>query len=469
MVRKIYKKVYNFSQDDILNGQVGRTLTYFSLPLVLSNLVYIVYSFVELFWLGKLGVEALAAMAYVGPIVFFFTAIGGGVISAGGIIVAQHKGAKNEKEIDYAAAQTITFIILLSFFVLIFGVLLAKPILSLLGASPKVLSLALSYLYLAFPGMILLYGFLFIRTFFRSIGNAVAQMWISSLSYGVNMIFLPLFIWGWGPFPKLGFVGVALSLLLGRGLATFLGLFLFFKGSKGIRLRLSYLLPDFAYLKYLLRLGLPISGEIAARASGTNAVLPVISLFGTTAVASFGVGYRFLSLSYAPAIGISQAIGIMAGQSIGAKKHLRVIETAKKGVGGTFLIFSLIGLFIFLQAESLVRIFISEPEVVRMASQFLKITAFSLGFSAAIRGFIGIFRGTGNTLAALMISLFTFVLFRAPLAFFLSRFFKETGIWWAFFLTSVAGASVALFWFSKGKWQKRPISPYMQISSEAEE
>ena len=458
--------MYRFSEEDILDGHVGRTLIYLSLPLVLSNIVQVAYNLIDLFWLGKLGTEALAAIAYAWPIVFFFTAIGAGIINAGGILISQHKGAKNKEEVSYSASQTITFAVLLSFVVSLFGILTAKPILRLLGASPEIIPLACSYLYVAFSGMILTYGFIISRAFFRSIGDTITPMWITILTFGANIVLEPFFIFGWSVFPEFGLSGSAMALVTTQGIATFTALFLFFRGYKGISIRLSYLLPNFSYFKRLCRVGIPLSAEIATRPLGTNAILPIVSPFGTGVVAAFGIGSRFLNLIFTPAVGISQAITTMAGQNVGANQYHRVIETAKKGIGGTFVIFALVGLVTFWQAEFLARIFTTEADVIKMVAQFLQITAFSFGFLAAIRAFIGIFRGAGNTFLAMMVSLFAFLLFRAPIALLFSRLFEETGVWLAYFFANIAGALVALFWFWKGKWQKRLVSTFAQVSSE---
>ncbi|MBU0476924.1 MATE family efflux transporter [Patescibacteria group bacterium] len=468
MPKRIYKlgeKIYRFSEEDILNGHVGRTLVYLSFPLVLSNIIQVIYNLIDLFWLGKLGTEALAAVAYAWPIVFFFTAIGAGIINAGGVLIAQHRGAKNKEEISYTASQTVTFTVLLSFFLSLFGIITAKPILRLLGASPEIIPLACSYLYIAFSGMILTYGFIISRTFFQNIGDTITPMWITILTFGANIALEPFFIFGWSVFPELGLSGAAAALVTARGIATFIAILLFSRGYKGISIRLSYLLPNFSYLKRLARVGIPLSAEIAIRPLGTNAILPIVSPFGTGVIAAFGIGSRFLDLIFTPAVGISQAIATMAGQNVGADRYHRVVETAKKGVGGTFVIFALIGLITFWQAEFLARIFTTEAHVIKMVAQFLQITAFSFGFLAAIRAFIGIFRGAGNTFLAMMVSLFTFLLFRAPIALLLSRLFEETGVWWAYFFANIAGALVALFWFWKGKWQRRLVSTFAQVSS----
>lgn len=448
---------FKFSKEDILRGPIGKSLFLLSFPLVSSNLFLMTYHLVDTFWLGKIGSQALAAIAYALPISFLVVAIGGGIANAGSILIAQHKGAKNQKGIDYAATQTFIFLTLLSFFVSLFGFFATSPFLRLLGASESILPLAQSYLQTIFLGIVLMYWFIMARNFFRGIGDSLSAMWIGFFSAALNLILDPFLIFGWGIFPRMEVQGAALATIIARGLAAFLGVLLLFRGRMGIHISFQHLKPNFSYLWRLAKLGFPVSGEISARSIGIIIILPIISSFGIATVAAYGIGSRFLTLFFMLALGISQAVNTMVAQNLGAGYFLRARATAFKGALSSFVLFSILGLLLFWQAEFFAGIFTNEVQIQKITTQFLQVISLSLGFFAIMRVFAGAFRGGGATLGAMMITFISVFIFLIPLTVVFSKLWGSTGIWWAFFVSHVAGAVLASLWFFFGKWQKRLV------------
>ncbi len=448
---------FKFSKEDILRGPVGKSLFLLSLPLVSSNLFLIAYHLIDTFWLGRVGSQALAAIAYALPVSFLVIATGGGIANAGAILIAQHKGAKNQREIDKAANQTFIFLILLSFFVTLFGFFTTIPLLRLLGASATILPLAQSYLQTIFLGIILMYWFIMARNFFRGIGDSVSAMWIGLFAVAINLVLDPFLIFGWSIFPRMEVQGAALSTVISRGLAALVGIILLFRGRMGIHISLQHLKPDFSYLGRLAKLGFPVSGEISARAIGIIIILPIISSFGIATVAAYGIGARFLTLFFMFALGISQALNTMVAQNLGAGQFLRAREVTIKAIFSTVILFFILGLVMFWQAEFLAGIFTNQIQIQKITAQFLRIISLSLGFFAIMRISAGAFRGGGATLAAMIITFSSIFIFLIPLAVIFSKFWGSTGIWWAFFASYVAGAVFAILWFFFGKWQKRLV------------
>lgn len=448
---------FKFSKEDILKGQIGKTLFLLSFPLVGSNLFLIAYHLVDTFWLGRLGSNALAAIAYALPITFLVVAVGGGIANAGSILIAQHKGAKNQTEVNKAATQTFIFLILLSILVSLLGLFTATPVLRFLGASAEILPLAQSYLQTIFLGITLMYLFIMVRNFFLGIGDSVSSMWIGVLSVLINIILDPFFIFGWSIFPRMEVQGAALATVIARGLAGLIGILLLFRGKMGIHIPFQHIKPDFFYLWRVAKLGFPVSGEIAARSIGVIIILPIISSFGIATIAAYGIGSRFLALFFMLALGISQAVNTMVGQNLGAGQFFRARETAFKAALSSFIIFSILGLLLFWQSTYLAGIFTNDTLIQKIAAQFLRIVSLSLGFFAIMRIFIGAFRGGGSTVAAMMITFVSVFIFLIPPAVYFSKIFGPPGIWWAFFSSYFGGAVFATLWFLFGKWQKRLV------------
>ncbi|WP_284011851.1 MATE family efflux transporter [Haloarcula pelagica] len=459
-----------FKGQDELNltdGDILKPLVYLSLPIVITNLLQTAYNLADTFWLGRYSTDALAAISFGFPMVFLLISLGMGLSVAGSVLVAQHTGAEETRKAEYAASQTFTFAFAASLILGLVAYPFVRPFLEFLGASPSVLPGATAYMEVIALGLPFMFGFFVFISLMRGAGDTITPMLVMLGTVVLNVILDPFLINGWdvGPIavPELGIQGAAVATVFSRSLAMAVGLAIMLSGSRGIQIHVSDLVPDFQYLKKILEIGVPASIEGTGRALSINALLIVVGLFSTTVVAAFGIGTRVFSVIFLPAIAVARGVETMSGQNIGAGKYDRAEEANYLAAKGLFAILAFMGVVIFLVPEPIVAVFTNDSAVITEGATFLRYVSLSFGFIGIMRAFTGGFRGAGKTLVAAAISVTTLAVIRLPIAYVASQYrlsipfadaiFGVRGIWIAFFISNIAGATIAWLWFRRGTWR----------------
>jgi putative MATE family efflux protein len=459
---------------ELTEGGIVRPLVFLSLPIVVTNLLQTAYNLADTFWLGQYSTAALAAISFAFPMVFLLISLGMGLSVAGSVLVAQHTGAEERDQAEYAASQTVTFALLASTFLGVAGYPFVRPFLAFLGASPAVLPGATAYMQVIALGLPFMFGFFVFISLMRGAGDTVTPMVVMFGTVVLNVALDPFLINGWTlvanapvvgtvSFPELGIQGAAVATVVSRSLALLVGLAVMTSGTRGIQIHPSDMRPDFEYLRKILEIGVPASIEGTGRALSINALLLVVGLFSTPVVAAYGIGTRVFSVIFLPAIAVARGVETMSGQNIGAGKYDRAERANYVAASGLFVVLSALGVLIFLVPTPIVGVFTDDPTVLETGATFLRYAALSFGFIGIMRAFTGGFRGAGNTLVAAVISIVTLAGIRFPVAYVASQFSLPIpytqyvsgarGIWVAFFVSNVAGAAIAWLWFRRGTWR----------------
>ena len=225
-------------------------------------------------------------------------------------------------------------------------------------------------------------------------------------------------------------------------------------------MRVKDLKPKMETLVRIARIGIPSSIEQSTMALGFTFMMIIVASFGTYTLAAFGIGNRISSIMFMPAMGFAMAITIMIGQNIGANKIERAERIGWIGAGSIFVLLTIGGALCFLFAKTLVSIFITQEDyaVIEIGSRFIRIIALGLGCMAVLRVLNGAFRGAGDTVTAMALSILALWGIRLPLAAILSSRLGSDGIWWSVLLGNLIGAIAATIWFKRGKWKEKSIS-----------
>ncbi|QLK26190.1 MATE family efflux transporter [Natrinema zhouii] len=455
---------------DLTEGGIAKPLFYLSLPIVVTNLMQTAYNLIDTFWLGQYSTDALAAISFAFPMVFLLISVGMGLSVAGSVLVAQHIGADEESEAEYAASQTVALSLLGAGILGLVGYVFVEELLGLLGASPDVLPLATDYMEVISAGMPFMFGFFVFIALMRGYGDTITPMLVMFGSVVLNVILDPFLIFGWTvvenaplvgtiAFPELGIQGAAIATVLSRGLALVVGLAIMFRGTRGVRIRLRQMRPDLSYARKLVRIGFPASIEGMGRALSINLLLVIVALFPSTVVAAYGVGTRVFSVIFLPAVAVARGVETMTGQNMGAEKPDRAKAAADFAARTMFVILGALGVVAWIGARPIIAVFTTDPEVVEIGTTFLRYVAPSFGFIGVMRSYNGSFRGTGKTLTAAAIVLVTYAVVRLPIAALLSQTTMEyRGIWLAFAVSNVVGASLAYGWYRRGTWRTADVT-----------
>lgn len=443
-----------------------RALLELAIPIVAANMLQTVYQLTDTFWLGRLGAVAVAAVSLSFPILFLIISFGGGLTVAGTVLVAQFFGKGDTQQVNHIAGQTVVSLVGISIVLAAAGYAVTGPLIALFAPEPEVAVPAAEYLRISFLGLAFFFGYIVFQALLRGIGEVRIPFLIVLGSVTINFIADPLFILGWGPIPAMGVAGAAIATIVSQGLAGIVGITLLVGGRFGIRVRRHDLRPHWPTISRVLRLGLPASVEQSTRAIGLSVMMLLVTGFGTTVVAAYGIGARFFGFVIIPALGLSLATSTLVGQNMGAGQSDRADETTRLAARIGFLALSAVGLVLYSFAVPLTRLFIPEsPEVVEMGATFLRIMAPTYGFVAIQQVMTGAFRGAGRTVMAMALTIVTLWVLQFPLAFILSErtALREAGIWWAFPITNIAAAVIAWVWFRRGTWKSRSLTEEMRL------
>jgi len=444
---------------DLTSGDIAGPLFYLSLPIIVTNLLQTAYNLIDTFWLGQYSTEALAAISFAFPMVFLLISVGMGLSVAGSVLVAQHIGADEESEAEYAASQTVALSLLGAVILGLFGYVFVDGLLGLLGASPDVLPLATDYMEVISLGMPFMFGFFVFIALMRGYGDTITPMLVMLGSVLLNVIILdPFLIFGWGCSPNSASRGRRSPRSSPRPLALVVGLVIMFRGTRGVRIRLRQMRPDLSFATKLVRIGFPASIEGMGRALSINLLLVIVGLFPTYVV---GLRHRHPRvLGHLPAGDrgrprrrdddrterrCRQTDARGSGRHLRRQNHVRYPRRARRrGVA---------------RRTAHHRRVHRRSEVIEVGVTFLRYVAPSFGFIGVMRAYNGSFRGTGKTLTAAAIVLVTYAVIRLPIAYVLSQTTMEyRGIWLAFAASNVVGAGLAYGWYRRGTWRDADVT-----------
>lgn len=302
---------------DFTKGPIIKTLFTLAVPIVLTNLLHTAYQLTDTFWVGRLGAEAVAAVSLSFPIIFLMITLGGGFSIAGTILVAQYQGRKDPKQVAHVSTQTLVLMFGISILCSLLGLIIAEPVMHLLGAAPEVLPDAVSYLRVSAIGFVFMFGFFVFQSLMRGVGEVYMPMKIVLMTVLLNLILDPLFIMGWGPIPGFGVTGAAIATIFTQGLGTLAGLIILMRGNHGIKVSFKKFKLDIPLVKKMFILGLPASVEQSMKSLGLTIMSFLVAFFGTIIIAAYGIGVRIFSFVIIPAFGLSMATSTLVGQNMG--------------------------------------------------------------------------------------------------------------------------------------------------------
>ena len=439
------------------NKHILNTILKLAFPIIIANILQTMYQLVDTFWLGRLSANAVASVSLSFPILFLVVSLGGGLTLAGTVIVAQHKGSGDQRMVNYASSQTVMVVFFISIILALIGYYAAGTLMNLIGAGEELIDDAVIYFQVSSWGYIFMFMFFVYQSLMRGIGNVIIPMYIVLGTVILNLVLDPLFIFGYGVIPGYGVAGAAVASIFTQAISAGIGLYILFKGKKGIKIRLVYMRWDFKWVKNLFSLGLPASLDQSSRAAAMAAMVMLVTSFDSQIVASYGVGARILSLVVVPALGLSIATTSLVGQNIGAGRLDRAERVGNIGMLIAAFGLSFLGIILFFLAEPLTRFFVpDDPEVIEVGSKFIKIMAPTFGLLGIQQVLNGVFNGAGLTKVSMLISVIVLWMARFPVAFMLSNntSLSYEGIWWAFPISNAIAATIAYVYYKRGSWKK---------------
>jgi putative MATE family efflux protein len=451
------KTTPNLTEGNILNN-----IFILALPLLVRAVLESFQSVIDMFWVGRLGPQALAGVAMGGTIVMVLFPLLIGIGTGTTVMVARSIGAKNQEAADNAATQSIIIALITAGILCLVGILFSHELLKLLQASPEVILIGERYLKVILLGGVAMTMLFLSGSILQGAGDAVTPMKIMSLSVVANIILDPFLIFGWLGLPALGVRGAALATVIAEGSGSFFLLYILFKGKSNIHIRFDKYKINFAAIAQIFKIGIPSSMQMLFRHLMNLVLMAIVATYGTYAVAAYGIGLRLRMMFLLPAFSFGAAAATLVGQNLGAKQPDRAHRTAWLATLINAAIMTAIGLLLFIFSENVIGLFNKNPEVIFIGVKYLKIT--SLFFPAIAFGVVfgRAINGAGDTIPPMIITFITLWLIQIPLAVILPKYtiLGLDGIWWAISIATLIQGILALVWFERGSWKLKKVHLY---------
>ncbi|MFC2056669.1 MATE family efflux transporter [Chloroflexota bacterium] len=414
---------------------------------------------VDMIWVGRLGAASIAGVGVSGTVVVLANMAGQGMVTGARAMIARFVGAGNDRDANHAARQALIINAALGALVTIIGVLFAEPILNLFGLEADVVAEGVAYMRIMSAGWMLTSLWMAAYGILQASGDTVTPMRITILARSVHVVLDPFLIFGWWLFPRLGVVGAATATIIAQSLALSLALWILFSGRTQLRLTLRGFLPDPNIIWRIVKIGIPASITNLQRAFGSLVLTWFMAPFGTLAVAVHSLTFRIEMFIQPVTLALARGTGVLMGQNLGAGQPGRAERSSWLAVGLVEGFIIVCSVAILLWAESIIRIFNSEPSLVHLASIFLRIAVAGYLVIGFIRILEQAISGAGDTMPPMLISLAMIWLVQLPLAFLLPRV-TELGVYgvrWAIVAGTLVGAVAYITYFRLGRWKRKRI------------
>ncbi len=463
---------------DMTSGAIAPKLLSLAWPLVLGNLLQTVYNLADMFWVGQVSPEALAAVSLMFPLTFLFISTAMGLSAATIALVSQYVGADNRRHADLVVAQSILLAIAVSAVLAVLGWVFRRDILSLMGAREQVFVDSLAYIEVIFAALPLLFLFFVFRSSLQGAGDTKTAMWLMVASAGLNVVLDPFLVLGWGPFPAMGTRGAAWATFASRTVATGAAVSILLRGGFGVKLYPADLRPDVTVLRNLVRIGYPATFDGWARSAAAVLMAALVAPFGTAAIGAYGIGVRLMSVTWTVSGAVGQATATGVGQNLGAETPDRAARVTWVAAAVTMALLGAAAAVVLLAPEPVLDVFTDDAATIAEGVGFLLLVAPIWAFFGGTMVIQGAFRGAGQTGVAMVLSLLSRWVFRVPvalaLAFSLSIPVPLTdivladvglgigvdGIWIAYGVGALLTFVVAVGWFRLGRWTDAVIDDH---------
>jgi putative MATE family efflux protein len=453
------KEAVRGSHQDFTEAPVGRAVVLLAVPMVLEMLMESVFAVVDIFFVGRLGADAVATVGITESLMTVIYAVAIGLSIGAAATVARRIGEKDPDGAARAAVQSIALGVLVAALLGTAGAIFAPSLLGAMGASDEVVRTGSTFarVMLGASGAVLL--LFLINAVFRGAGDAAIAMRVLWFANAINITLGPCLIFGVGPFPELGVTGAAVATSIGRGSGVVYQLYRLGRGDSRIVIRRQHLRFDGHVMGTILRLsGTAMFQNFIATASWMG-LIRILTGFGSAAVAGNTIGIRIIMFALLPSFGVSNAAATLVGQNLGAGKPDRAEAAVWRAGWYNTYVLSGVGLLFLFFAPALIGLFSSDPAVIPYGVRCLRIVAAGFLFYGFGMVLTQSFNGAGDTRTPTLIHLVCLWMLEIPLAWALAYPFGlgPTGVFIAVSVAFSALALVSAAIFRQGWWKAKRV------------
>ncbi|QVK20024.1 MATE family efflux transporter [Mycoplasmatota bacterium] len=434
--------------------KIYRGIFLLSVPLMFNNVLKSLHDIVDMYFVRNLGTGSVSSISITWSMIFMFLAFSFGLGAAGTTFVSQYLGANNKKMAKHTAGQLLILAILLGIIFNLVLYFLGPYLLVWSGAEGNVLENASSYLRIRSFEMLPLFVFVVYTSIRQSSGDTISPVILNIIAVILNTILSPIFIAVLG----FGVAGAAYATIIANYIIFPVSLHYLFFAKTGVKISLTDVIPNKKMIYEIFKIAIPSSLANTITSIGFMIINSIIIReFGKVTFDAFGVGNRINSLTLLPVISIGTVLSTYIGQNVGSRQPERAKLVFKKSVIFTLLFVSLGMALILPFRESIIRVFLVNPDSVKLCKEYILYLTLTLPFFAIFQLLLGLFRGLGNVRYLLILSLTRLWGLRLPMITILVYIFsfRESGVWHAMWVSNIFAVLIGSYLFKRTKFKAR--------------
>lgn len=453
---KLFGESLNSQEKDYTTGSIDKAIFLLAIPMIGEMLMESLFSVVDMYFVGKISTNAVAAVGITESLLFIVFSIGIGISMATTALVSRRIGEKNHREAGLATVQAMYLTLFCSIIISIIGIFYSEELLALMGASQEVIQQGSGFTRIMLAGNSTIILLFMINGAFRGAGNAsiaMKSLWMGNI---LNMILDPILIFGWAFFPEMGIEGAAWASTIGRGVGVVYQFYHLTNRQSTLQIRKSDFKIQLNLIKNLIKISQGGVGQYLISSASWIFIYRIVAEFGTNSISAWTIMLRIIMFAILPAMGLANAAATLVGQNLGATKP----ERSEKAVWRTayftsyFMVFLTI-VFVFF-ADRFIGIFTTDPEVIRLGT--IALIWVSSGYIFFGYGMVvsQAFNGAGDTRTPTILNLIGYWLIQIPLSWLLAVYFNlgMVGIYITTVVVSMVIVLLSVYLFKKGAWKK---------------
>ena len=458
-VINIFRLALAGNESNILEGNINRAIILLAIPMTLEMIMESLFAIVDIFFVSKIGVNAIAVVGLTESMLTITYSLGWGLAMGTTAMIARRVGEGDNDGASVSAVQSIYLALIISLPIMFTGILFSEDLLKLMGATNEVILEGSGYTKLMLSFNLIIILLFLINGIFRGAGDAALAMRSLWIANTLNIILDPLFIFGISFFPELGIKGAAVATIIGRSTGVIYQIYHLKKGKGLIKIHKNNWQFKPEIIWRLVRLSSGVTAQFIISSASWIFLMRIISTFGSAALAGYTIAIRIVIFTLLPAWGFSNAAATMVGQNLGANQPDRAEKAVwRTGYFNMAFMGSVMILF-FLFGENIASFFTDEKEVVENASKCLSIFAMGYLFYAFGMVLVQSFNGAGDTKTPTIMNLFIFWFLQIPLAYILAIHLGigAEGAYYSIVISESAFSIVGYFLFKRGRWKTAKV------------
>jgi putative MATE family efflux protein len=447
------------TRHDYTSGSIGRAIFLLAVPMVLEMVMESLFAVSDVFWVGKIGPDAVATVGLTESMMIIIYTLAAGLGITVSATVARRIGERNPDGAARAAVQGIAIAAVASGTLAALGAIFAPNLLATMGASPAVLASGTAFTRMMLGGSSTAFLPFIINGSFRGAGDAAISMRVLWISNAINIVLGPILIFGVGPFPAMGVTGAAVATTIGRGTGALLALSYLARGRGHLAVRREHMRLDPPLMARMIRMSGNGTVQVLVGSMSWIGLVRIMAGFGSVPMAGYTIAIRIVLFALLPAWGLGNAAATMVGQSLGAKNTARAEQSVWTAARINAVFLGAIGVLFVIFAPVIVSAFTNDAGVAAAAAYGLRAVAAGFPFFAFGMVLTQAFNGAGDTWTPTKVNFCVFWLFEIPVAWVLATRTElgYRGVFVAVLAAYTVLAAVSTVMFRRGTWKVKHI------------